>query len=214
MTLKEFAEQNEIGYNLAKQWKARGKIVTDGDGYRLVTAQPRSQRVTAPSVTCDSVTGESVTAVTDPSVTAVTAPRIVAHQPAGNRTLRRPAGSQVDADDLVALTDRVTALETENRELRAQAETNAREIAALRLALASLNGENRELRERVTVIDSTLWDAIDRHGDLLETISDDMATLRGQIGQSLVTPGQSVIKRNGRTEIVDSDFLESQKWAE
>jgi hypothetical protein len=120
VTLKEFAAQQGIGYNLAKQWKARGKIVTDGDGYRLVT----SESVTKPGVTKQAVTGDTVT--------AVTRPRVLARQPAGNRTL--PESPAESCAGCAALADRV--------------ETNTREIASLRLALASLDGDYRTLRDR------------------------------------------------------------------
>ncbi len=113
MTLKEFAEKNGIGYNLAKQWRNRGKIVTEGDGYRLVTP------VTVTPVTVTRL-GVTESEVTDLPVTPALGIGVTDCPPVTSQsvTAESCSGCETNAREIASLRLALASLSGDCRTLR------------------------------------------------------------------------------------------------
>lgn len=102
-TLKDFAEESGIKYNLAKQWHARGRIIETPSGYTI------AEKVTKPGKTTKTVTKETVTeAIPSESVTFSL---VTENEKLQNEVARLQ-------DDVTFLRQRVTFLESELSEER------------------------------------------------------------------------------------------------
>lgn len=169
MTLREFAEQNDIHYRTAQTWLRRGKLQRAESGFTLAEGEYfhlNPDREDSSSASPVNLNPESLSA----------------------------------------------CVESLNPESPIES------LNPLRLNPESCSGcealklEVSAMCDRLRIMDSALWTVIDAHSAALESISDDLAALRTDTAS--VSNQPRVTRRNGRTEIVDGDYLESQRFGE